>query len=103
MAYNDAFWITVTSAAPVLALTHVVATAAANRFDHAVTDLRIWDSTRGGTQILLSILGFVASAVVFVWGMSSLLLQQDLGLLITPAILITLSFLVFLVLTILEM
>jgi hypothetical protein len=103
MAYHETFWITVTAAAPVLALTYVVSTGAANRFDHEVTDLGIWGTTKAQVIILLSLLGFIACAVDFVWGILSLISGRDLGPLAVPAVLIILSFLMVFVLAVLEM
>jgi len=44
-----------------------------------------------------------ASAAAFIWGICSLISQRDLGPLVAPAIVIVLSFLMFLPLTVLEM
>jgi hypothetical protein len=79
MEYHEGFWITVTTAASVFALTFVVATSGANRLDHDITDLGIWGYTKATPILLISLLGFVLSAGDFVWGipMRSLVEQRS--------------------------
>ena len=54
-------------------------------------------------MIVLSLVGFLASAIAFVWAILVLIWRHDRGPLVIPATLIILPFLMFLLLAILEM
>ena len=101
--YHETFWVTITAAAPVLALTYIVSIGGANRFDHAVNDVGIWGDTRANTILVLAMLGFVACTIDFAWGIMSLIRGKDYGPLIVPGLLIILSLVMILVLAVLEM
>jgi len=67
MAYHEGFWVTITAAAPVLALTYVTSLGRAAKMDDDVISLGIWsDYLKVGRLFLIRMLGIAACAINFI-------------------------------------